>query len=364
MSEPWPFDESLDEILNPDTWTQTTELHAVPPNVAARMRELGVTREPGDAGLPLTLAALTSLIMSHWPAPPVYGFEPMGETGVRFKWLGFVFVVETNLFITQFQMTPQGEIIEPAQPRGGGKSDDLWPRTNAATRTFERLLQRALEGSPAALTVLDEEAAVRLVDADPGLAFLYWRGSRIGHGMIGLCSKHVRMWPRHLGPLRLATLSPQLLADLACSSGAAIRGIPREIHEFYSGRKGRGCRGCAYEAEHAVLGAFHGLRAVGRDETGYDFDDGAGPLSDPVYGQPVMRLSTGPFPVELEPFKCERCSAVKARVDGTPCEGCGRGVCLACLAKNVQCPNCRLCALCAAGDGESHDESRHEDYLS
>ncbi|MFL6284480.1 MAG: hypothetical protein ACJ74Q_15150 [Pyrinomonadaceae bacterium] len=361
MNDRWPFDESFEEIVNADSWTETTETHAVPPQVAERMRELGVTREPSETGLPLTIGALTALVMSNWPAPPVYAFDRRDDTSVHFKWLGFYFVVSTNLFVEQYQMTPQGEPIDPAKPHGGGVTTDLWPRANAATHTFERLLCHALEGAPAKLTILDEETAVRLVTAEPERPFLFWRGTKIGHGMIGLCSRHVRMWPRDLGRLRLARLSPQLLADLACSSGAAIRSIPRDIYEFYKG--GRGCRGCSYEAEHPTIGPFYNLRAVGPDEHGYNFDDGTGPLSDPVYGQPVMRLSEGPRPVELEPFKCERCSAIKPREDGTPCEGCGKGVCLVCLARNTQCPHCLLCALCGADAGESHDETRHAAYL-
>lgn len=43
-----PFKESLDEITDLKTWTETIESFAVPPNVAANMRRLGVTRAHQD----------------------------------------------------------------------------------------------------------------------------------------------------------------------------------------------------------------------------------------------------------------------------------------------------------------------------
>src|SRR5205085_2422742 len=102
-------------------------VHAVPPQAAARMRELGITREPSDAGLPLTTDALTRLVREHWPSPAVEGLEARGETSVTFRWLNFAFVVHTNLFVEQFHTTPGGDIIDPAA--GNGTVSDLRPRT-------------------------------------------------------------------------------------------------------------------------------------------------------------------------------------------------------------------------------------------
>jgi len=67
----WPFAESLEEICNLDTWTETTGRFAVPPHVAANMRRLGVTNEPSATALPLTVDALCELTAKHWPLPAI-----------------------------------------------------------------------------------------------------------------------------------------------------------------------------------------------------------------------------------------------------------------------------------------------------
>lgn len=349
MSDGWPFEESLDHIIDPSSWSVTTELNAALPQVAARMRELQVTREPSETELPLTLAALTRLIRQHWPTPAVESLAERDATSVTFRWLNFLFIIHNNLFVEQHRTTPEGAAIV----------SDLWPNTNVATRTLERILQRGLEGNPVKFPAVDEEGARALIDAQPDTPNLFWRGSRLGLGQIGLCARHARMWPQELGPLRLCLLTPQLLADLASSSAPTIQSAAREIYEWHANKRPRGCSGCHYESEYRNLSPFHGIDPVGPDLPSHGRDDGRGPLSRPAYGQPLVVLSDDPA---LLPFTCDRCGSVKPRLQGTPCEGCGRGVCLSCVGEDPKCPNCKLCALCGAEDGESHDQGLHDKY--
>lgn len=346
MSDRWPFDETLDRILNLDTWTETTEVHAAPPHLAARMREAGVTRAQSETAIPLTTGALTRVIRDHWPAPAVESLTERDTTSVTFRWLNFLFVVYDNLFVEQYRTTPEGAAIH----------SDLWPNTNVATRTFERILQRGLEGNPVRYAALDEEGARARIESQPDTPNLFWRGSRVGLGQIGLCARHARLWPQELGPLRLCLFTPQLLADLANSSAATIQSAARSIYEWHAGKRPRGCRGCRYEQEYRSLSPYHGLDRVGPDLPGHGRDDGRGPLAHAVYGQPLVVLSDDPA---LQPFTCERCQSVKPRTQGTPCEGCGKGSCLVCVGENPRCEHCGLCTLCGASEGEQHDPARH-----
>ncbi len=347
MTDRWPFDESLAQILDPSTWIETTELHAAPPQVAARMRELQVTREPSETGVTLTLTALKRVIREYWPAPAVESLADRDETSATFRWLNYLFVVHTNLYVLQFRTTPEGDAIV----------SDLWPNTNVATRTMERILRRGLESKPVRFPAIDSDSARALIEAHPDTPQLYWRGSRLGLGQIGLCARHARLWPEELGPLRLCLLTPQLLTDLASSSAATVTSAARYIYEWHSGKTPRGCRGCRYEREFKSLGAYHGLSRVGPNLPGHGRDDGRGPFAQPVYGQPLVVLGDDPA---LLPFSCEHCASVKPRTQGTPCEGCGKGMCLSCAGENTQCPNCSLCVLCGADAGEPHDQPRHE----
>lgn len=346
MSDGWPFDESLEQILDLSTWSVTTEVYAAPPELAAKMRAANVIRAQSETAIPLTTGALTRLISEHWPSPAAERLAALDERCVTFRWLNFLFVVYDNLYIEQHQITLGGVAIR----------SDLWPKTNAATRTFERILQRGLEGNPVKISAVDEEGARALIEAEPDTANLYWRGSRVGHGEIGLCARHARQWPEELGPLRLCVFTPQLLAHLASSSAATIRSAARDIFEWYSGRRPRGCRGCRYEQEYRSLGPYHGLDRVGPDLPGHGRDDGRGPLAHAVYGQPLVVISDDPA---LQPFTCERCQSVKPRTQGTPCEGCGKGSCLVWVGENPRCDHCGLCTLCGASEGEQHDPARH-----
>ena len=347
MSDGWPFDESLERILDPSTWNVTTEVHAAPPQLAARMRAAQVTRAQSETAVPLTTGALTNLVREHWPSPAVESLAHRDEHSVTFRWLNFLFVVHDNLFVEQHRTTPEGAAIR----------SDLWPNTNVATRTLERILQRALEGNPVRFAALDEEGARALIESEPDTPNLFWRGSRVGLGQIGLCARHARQWPQELGPLRLCVLTPPLLADLASSSAPTIQSAAREIYEWHANKRPRGCRGCHYEAEYRNLSPFHGIDPVGPDLPSHGRDDGRGPLSRPAYGQPLVILSDDPA---LLPFTCERCGSVKPRLQGTPCEGCGRGICLSCVGEDPQCPHCRLCALCGAESGAEHDRNLHD----
>jgi hypothetical protein len=346
MSDGWPFDESLERILDPSTWNVTTEVHAVPPQLAAKMRAAQVTGAQSETAVPLTTGALTNLVREHWPSPAVVSLAHRDEHSITFRWLNFLFVVHDNLFVEQHRTTPEGAAIR----------SDLWPNTNVATRTLERILQRALEGNPVRFAALDEEGARSLIESDPDTPNLFWRGSRVGLGQIGLCARHARQWPQELGPLRLCVLTPQILADLASSSAATIQSAARELYEWHANKMPRGCRGCHYEAEYRTLSPYHGIDPVGPALPGHGRDDGRGPLAHAVYGQPLVVLGDDPA---LLPFTCERCGSVKPRIQGTPCEGCGRGCCLACADEGSRCPNCRLCVFCGAAEGEPHDQARH-----
>lgn len=63
-------------------------------------------------------------------------------------------------------------------------------------------------------------------------------------------------------------------------------------------------------------------------------------------------------------FDCTRCGKPGTELDGTPCEGCGKGICLDCVATETTCPSCGLCALCGADPaaGETHDLTRHDKF--
>jgi hypothetical protein len=287
----WPFTESLEEITNLSTWTETTERFAVPPNVAANMKRLGVTNAPSATALPLTIDALADLATKHWPQPAIENLEKHDDR-ITFHWLGYYMVVYQNLFVEVFHMTREGQPIEPTATNGLEQKSELFPRTNTATRSFERILQRALEGNPFTLTVLDEETARRMVEQSPDRVFLFWRGTRIGKGMIALCGRHTKEWPGELGELRLAHLSPQLHAHTAFSSAPTIQSVAREIMEHYSGKRAYECRACYYAREYRNLEIFFGVEAIGKDRPGRFFDDGDGPLGRPEYGQALVSFSS------------------------------------------------------------------------
>jgi hypothetical protein len=135
MSDGWPFDESLEQILDLSTWSVTTEGHAAPPELAAKMRAANFTRAQSETAIPLTTGALTRLISAHWPSPAAESLAARDERSVTFRWLNFLFVVYDNLYIEQHRTTPDGVAIR----------SDLWPKTNAATRTFEHA-ERFIDG--------------------------------------------------------------------------------------------------------------------------------------------------------------------------------------------------------------------------
>lgn len=288
MSNPnWPFTESLEEICNLESWTETTERFAVPPNVAENMRRLGVSNEPSENALPLTVPALARLALEHWPQPSIENLKQ--EAGrITFNWLEYYVVVYSNLFVEMFLKSSDGEPVDSLGKNHAGQSSELFPSTNSATRSFERILQQALNGEPPNLMTLNSETARRGINEHPDRVFLFWRGSRVGKGIISLCGRHLEDWPNVLGVLRLAHLSPQLHAHLAISSAPTINSIGRSLGRHYSGKEPSACRACAYDQVHPTLGPFYALEAIGSNQAGHNHDDSLGPLSRPEYGQPVV----------------------------------------------------------------------------
>lgn len=285
----WPFAESLEEICQLETWTEVSERFAVPPHVAANMRRLGVSNEPSATALPLTVDALSELARLNWPQPAIENLKE--EAGrITFNWLEYYFVVYSNLYVEMFLTSRDGEPVDSLGKNHGGYESDLFPRANSATRSFERILQRALDGEPLSLITLDSMAALRLIDSNPIQIFRFWRGTRVGKGQISLCGSHLKSWPKVLGPLRLAYLTPQLHAHLAISSAATINSIGRDLYNHYSGKESSQCRACAYDRVHPTLGPFYALDAIGPAAGGHNHDDGLGPLSRPEYGQPLVTI--------------------------------------------------------------------------
>lgn len=285
----WPFEETLDEFCDPNKWVERTETFAVPPQVAANMRRLGVTNEPSATALPLTVDALAELATMHWPQPAIESLEKR-EDRITFKWLGYQLVVFQNLYVEVYHLTPEGEVIESSATNGLNQRTEIFPRTNSATRSLEKTLGRALAGNPFTFATMDEEAARKAIETYADRVFLYWRGSRVGKGMIPLCGRHIKEWPSELGELRLAHLTIQLHVLLACCSAPTIQGVARELTEHYAGNRPFKCRACHYEKNFQSLGAFYGIEAIGRDCRGGNQEDGQGPLSRPEYGQPLIRF--------------------------------------------------------------------------
>jgi hypothetical protein len=282
-----PFIESLEEICDLRKWTETTEVFALPPQVAGNMRRLGVSNEPSATAIPLTTDALADLVMKFWPAPGVENL--VKRTGsITFHWLDYFMIVYSNLFVESYNITPEGKPLNQPGTNSSGQKVEIFPHANSATRSLEKILRLGFEGIPLNLPVLDEEGASRLIEADDSRVFLFWRGSRIGKGQICLCGRHLKEWPNELGELRLCHLSPQLHAHLAFSDAPAVHRMVREIYEHYSGRRAYECQVCYHARAYPRLDHFFGVEALGKDKAGRFFEDSEGPLADPVYGQPLV----------------------------------------------------------------------------